>query len=143
MRENKFRGKCLKTKEWVYGYYTPDMLEKTHKDMVNWAFIKEYRYNTTEVITHKVCKNSVGQYAGFCDESEKEIYVGDIVLGCDGVFQQCSWAVENTLIIKDLVYDAHKLAQYHRLYVLGNIHDAPNQVVEVDRRCQYTQSNCE
>jgi hypothetical protein len=64
MKEIEFRGKRLDNGEWVYGYYVPDMLENSHNELIDWAYIREHLHQEVRVMTHHVSKSSVGQFIG-------------------------------------------------------------------------------
>jgi uncharacterized phage protein (TIGR01671 family) len=79
MREVKFRGKRTDNKEWVYGYFIPDMLEKPHKKLIDCGFIKTFNYDNATSKTYEVIRRSIGQFTGFRDDKNEEIFEGDIV----------------------------------------------------------------
>lgn len=79
MREIKFRGKRIDNGEWVYGYFIPDMLEKTHRKWTDWGFIKVFDYDNAKTNTIRVERRTIGQFTGFTDDNDREVFEGDIV----------------------------------------------------------------
>ncbi len=63
-REIKFRGRCVMTGNWAYGYYYPSKGHHIIRDA-----------NDSETM---VLPESVGQYTNQKDSKEKEVYEGDV-----------------------------------------------------------------
>lgn len=70
-RKIKFRGKRLSDGEWIYG----DLLHN-----VDCVKIREWEADVNQIPkSYVVDENTIGQYTGFKDKNEKEMYEGDIV----------------------------------------------------------------
>lgn len=84
MKQPKFRGYSLETKSWHYGHgwfvvdYTDEY--KKEKGLTDKAIL--YRDEGSPIECELA---SMGQFTGFKDNNDKEVYQGDIVKYLDGV----------------------------------------------------------
>lgn len=140
MREIKFRGKNLNTKDWVYG----DLLQWNDGETaigVHGQFIDDgYHFNENYDKTPYVDETTVGQYTGLKDKNGKEIYEGDII-SVNGKYPKLiryidEWASYCLANLTDLDCDLktrywHQVSpcwwtDYKReIKVIGNVYDNP------------------
>jgi uncharacterized phage protein (TIGR01671 family) len=72
MREIKFRGKDIKTRQWVYGYYFQGFTGISYILVMH-----DHILRMTEM--YEVDPSTIGQYTGLHDKNGVEMYEGDVV----------------------------------------------------------------
>lgn len=118
MREIKFRGKDMKSNNWVYGYLVVG--DGDYKDT---CYICPFGVHG---LKYKVHPSSVGQYTELKDKNNKEIYDGDIVNVYDPHFAKenvvISWHEEGLLCW--MIGETGLISTESKYYeIVGNIHE--------------------
>jgi uncharacterized phage protein (TIGR01671 family) len=129
MRDIKFRGKRVDNGEWVYGTYHYAADNSIHYILARERFLnrvddKEYSLHHKEV--WQVCSSTVGQYTELKDDSDREIYDGDIVVNIFGDMAAIEWNDDTCKFQFSDGTDINDNGRYgtYRV-VIGNIHDNP------------------
>jgi len=118
MRKIEFRGKSVKTNEWVYGYLIEGEADGK-------LYIGKNNMQLTEVDPE-----TVGLFIGFDDKYNKTIYEGDIVLykkrryfnvvfkegsflfmGGDGSYYHADKFLSETIEVVDNIFDCNLISQ--------------------------------
>lgn len=130
MKNNiKFRGKCIKTKEWVYGYVVKRgsewFIDYETVDWVSQSPLGKIKYHKI-----KVDERTIGQYVGFSVPNCSEIFADDIVKFkvSDGLTEFKGVGkvyFENGEFRLNSIHSLWDYVRNGEIEVLGNIHDNP------------------
>lgn len=129
-RTIKFRGKDIKTGEWVYGdilhaqNYDPNTRTATKSEnlIIVTGEVGERSY------VADIIPNTLGQFTGLHDKNGKEIYEGDILRICKrhgGSKEEVRWHRDGFYIDEDALGWIYLRKLEYQPQVIGNIHDNP------------------
>lgn len=123
MREIKFRGKDVKSGEWVYGSLV------TYPNCRCEIVV----FDDGEILEYEVDAESVGQFTGLIDKNGNEIYEGDVITQYLVLPNYRNARRGQVLFDKLWCFVLLSKGRLHHLFgdgvtqeVQGNIHDNPN-----------------
>ena len=121
MRTIKFRGKTIRSKEWVY---SSTISQGTIKRKANKWFME-----ISENVWKGLQEGSLGQFTGLYDKDGKEIYEGDIVRWEDNNGDDRQDSVKwNNGDVGYILNESWLMAEIHTYEVIGNIYESPELI---------------
>lgn len=137
-REIKFRGRCIKSNDWVFG----DLIHCVgHKNgniyilpsRMNLAYVK----HCDPLDGVQVVPETIGQFTGVTDINGVEVYEGDLLqvprtdFSIEGVHEV--WFFQSGYVTSSVLYSKKQEANKHDLffkiqtgaYVIGNVFENP------------------
>lgn len=129
MREIRFRGKIVRTGEWVCGgivHQTDHYGETVDKYfIIDGTETQDYDIG----YEYEVIPETVGQFTGLTDKNGKRIFEGDIVKV--GVYYYCGCYPHTETRVLEVKIPDFYCWQKDGMEVIGNIHDNPELLEEV------------
>jgi uncharacterized phage protein (TIGR01671 family) len=111
MKQIKFRGQLIHSREWVYGTYHYSADNEMHYILNRERFLERFdqgEWALHEKEVHQVIPESVGQFTGLHDKNGVEIYFKDLVKAPSGNVFEVVWHDEEMKIAlksKDTYYN--------------------------------------
>ena len=158
MREILFRGKRLGIGEWVYGYYFKAKLYRNDVELCDFIAVPHPETEGQPNDNFLVDEETVVQFTGLTDKNGKKIFEGDLLNGFEypfyrsesnehNYFAEVVWFDENCafglVTHKHLTSKVRGISAGNADYiedfnseeweVIGNIHDNPELLKEVDK----------
>lgn len=144
MREILFRGKRLNNGKWVEGAFCPKDCDDPFGPMVYKPSIIKLD-DPCDGFWFDVDPDTVGQYTGLTDKNGKKIFEGDIVEGhchsawrhdlqrCEVAYGRDGFEARHYVNCGDeWKYFTYRVLFSRDVVVIGNIHDNPELLEEVD-----------
>ena len=122
-KEIKFRGKCVETNKWIYGYYAKTVLGNEVPLCV--ADCRIHDIIIKDGSMYYVKSETVGQYIGTNDMYNKEVYEGDVIRS----YNYSGQAFEKLSVVEYdesyLIYRGIDIEMIDCEEIIGNIYENP------------------
>lgn len=136
MREILFRGKTIKNGDWAEGDLVINRPSRTYRIFVDFANVRHGNFTDTGLHEcsgelYVVYEETLGQFTGLTDVTNKDIWEGDIIKNVDTEeLQVVFWNNEKAAWYCRYMGDANSIVSLHDSIgnlneKIGNIHDNP------------------
>ena len=128
MRDIFFRGKSIKTGEWVEGWFVPGNERKSLNPSIFVYLLETQSFDCIDVDIE-----SVGQFIGLTDKNDQMIFEGDVIKHKDELY--CvKWFVDglNAAYYPFVTFDDGFCVYSEDCEIIGNIYDSP----ELKEKCR-------